>query len=272
MIGVGSFLAGRATTFGDAWIANRVHAHDEQRATHQQDVRTNILTPLRDGLARHFQPLVAHQVPMITIQHVAKEYSGDAKVTEEPSRWGPVMDVPFPMSLVFGPLPTVLLEDARKNHYAKLMKSVDNFVKGHSGFAGELHRWVSRIAKQILTESGLPSFPNLKQGPYVMYYRLARFVYLRNFQFETGALRREADGLQCLLKGGDYTLAVGSAEQITALIEHLNRLVDSEAAMGASLREKASVLHSRFKDLLGEIEFAIASRRMHGRCDLASSF
>jgi len=272
LIGAGSFLAGRASKFGDLWITNRIHSRDEQRAAHQEDLRQNILIPLRDGLATHFKTLVAHQVPMIVIQHAAKEYSGYAKVTEEPSTWGEVMVVPFPSSLVFGPLPAPLLEDAQKNHYVNLMKSVDNFVNGYSGLAGELHRWVSRIAEQILTESGLPAFPNPKQGPYVMHYRLARFVYLRNFHFETGALRTEVDGLHCLLKGGDNTLAVGSPDQITALVEHLNRLVDSEAAMGASLREKGSALHSRFNDLIGEIEIAIASRRLNVRCDHVGFF
>jgi hypothetical protein len=272
LIGAGSFLVGRATKFGDLWITNRIHTHDEQRAKHHEDLREKILTPLRDGLATHFKPLVALQVPMINIQHAAKEYSDDAKVTEEPSKWGPVMVVPFPSAMVFGPLPSVLLEDARKNHYAKLMRSVDTFVNGYLGFAGELHRWVSRIAKQILTDSGLPMFPNPNQGPYVMHYRLAKFVYLRTFRFETGVLRTEVDGQHSLLKGGDYTLAVGSADQIAAQVEHLNRLIDSEAAMGASLREKGGVLHSRFNDLLGEIEFAIASQRLYGRCDLVSSF
>src|SRR5258708_25120665 len=133
LIGGGSFIAGRASKFGDSWITNRIHVHDEQRAAHHEDLRKNILIPLRDGLITHFKPLILHQQPMITIEHAVREYSNDAEVTEDPSRWGPVMRTPFPSSLVFGPLPSALLEDARKNHYVNLMTSCCNFVNGYSG-------------------------------------------------------------------------------------------------------------------------------------------
>ncbi len=65
---------------------------------------------------------------------------------------------------------------------------------------------------------------------------------------------------------------MGSSEQLNQLIEFLNKLVDSEKAHGATLHALEGALRTRFTELSPALDFAIASRRLHGRCDLVSFF
>jgi hypothetical protein len=266
------WIGGVASAVAGSWINGRVQDYRESRRVHHDDLRQKVLVRLRDGIAAHIKPLVFQQQPMIMIEHAAKEYCEGAKVTEEPSRWGPVMSVPFPLALIFGPMPSSLLEDARRNHFSELMRQVDKFVREYSGYAGELHLWVSHMAKEILSASQLPAFPAPNQIPYVMHFQSAAFIYERHFRFETAALSTEEDGTRRRLKGGSYTFAAGNAQQIGALIEILNGLMKSEEGQASMLTEKASTLQAQFNELSGQIDLAIDIRRLHGRCDLVTFF
>lgn len=74
------------------------------------------------------------------------------------------------------------------------------------------------------------------------------------------------------VKGGSYSLAVGSADGIKSLIESLNRMIESKATTGASLRDRLGALQSQFDNLVGEIDLAISSQRPRGHCDLVTFF
>jgi len=127
----------------------------------------------------------------------------------------------------------------------------------------------------ILENSGLPAFPSSEpSGVYVMHYRLAVFIYLRLFRFQTYSVRRERVNTykpdRWSLTGGDYTLAVGTENQIDLLIADLDRHQESEIENALRLRGNAEALQSRYMKFLQQLDYAIASRRLRGRCDLVN--
>src|SRR5271169_44225 len=122
------------------------------------------------------------------------------------------------------------------------------------------------MAQVILTESGLPAFPNKTPSvhgatPYVMHFRLALFVYKRLFGFFAPALRTSNmnDGANWMLNGEDATLACGSENQISGLVAYLDTLRESEKGTAASLRGRIDGLQKSFEKMIGDLDYAIAS-------------
>jgi hypothetical protein len=152
------------------------------------------------------------------------------------------------------------------------MQGVDTFVKDCIDYAGKCRDWVTSIAVEVPGACGLPPFLPKQTGPYVMNCLLAHFVHMRVFQFPTGVLKKQEERDRWILSNGAYTAAVGSADQLDQLIEFLNQQVDSERARGATLLALETSLRTRFTALSGDLDFAIASRRLHKRCGLVSFF
>ena len=98
--------------------------------------------------------------------------------------------------------------------------------------------------------------------------RLAHFVYLRLFQFRSGVLQKQEGDGGWTLAFGSYTAAAGSSEQVDALIQVLNEMIESEKPYATRLQTREMLLRERFTRISQELDFAVASRHLHGRCDL----
>jgi hypothetical protein len=105
-----------------------------------------------------------------------------------------------------------------------------------------------------------------------MEYRLALFVYKRLFRFPAAALTVTDYDSYWTLNSQDATLAVGSKEQVGALLDLVNSLLTSEENTACVLRSKAGGLQKDFQELTPMLEYAIASRRLRKRCDLVTFF
>ena len=235
-------------------------------------LRDQVLIPLRTGLQEHLWPLLARQKPIVSVVPDARTHNPNAKVTEDAETLANILVAVFPFSRVDEGIEQALLRDAQKHHFAELMTRIDTFAKDCIDYAGKCNARVSRIAGEIPGACGLPPFIPNRTGPYVMNCLLAHFVYMRVFQFSTGVLTKREERENWILSNGSYTAAVGSSEQLNQLIEFLNKLVDSEKAHGAALHALEGALRTRFTELSPDLDFAIASRRLHGRCDLVSFF
>jgi hypothetical protein len=274
LIGVGAFVTGVGSTVAGSWVTGKIQSYDQERMAHRDDIRDKILQPLRTGLGQHVSPLMSGQAPILLTEHAATSFDFNARVTEEPTKFGPVLVAKFPSARVFGPLDSALLHDAETNHLPRLFAKFNEVYKGWSKYSGYCHAWAMRVARQILETSGLPAFPN--PGPagsgYVMHYQLAVFLYQRLFRFLTMALQKQEQGTQWTLTGGPYALAVGTSEQMDLLIAHLEQLQKTENDTALQLRDKASALHLQYDEFLRALDLAIASRKLHGHCDLVSFF
>ncbi len=272
LIGAGIFIAGRASKLGDLWISSRIQVYEEHKRVHLEALRDKVLKPMRTGLQEHLWPFLAHQRAIVTVVPDARTFNPNAKVTEDAESLASLLVAVFPFSRIDEGIEPALLRDAQTHHYRELMQGVDTFVKDCIDYAGKCRDWVTSIAVEIPGACGLPPFVPNKTGPYVMNCLLAHFVYARVFQFPAGTLRKQEERDHWILTNGSYTAAVGGADQLDHLIEFLNRRVTLEKAQGAALLALEESLRTRFAKISGDLDFAIASRRLHKRCDLVSFF
>ena len=108
-------------------------------------------------------------------------------------------------------------------------------------------------------------------APYVMHYRLAVFIYKRLFRLTAPGLvtSNMNDGTNWTLNS-NATLACGSEERISGLVTQVNNLLVSEKSTAEMLRSKFASLQRDFQELMPMLEYAIAARRLHNRCDLVT--
>lgn len=275
-----AFVGGVASTVAGSWISSKIHVYHDSRKAHLEDLKKQVLVPLRDALEHHLRPLVFHQVAVISVHTGATtEVLEKPKVTEAQTRWGDVLTVASPRATIFSSVDSALLQDARKSHFDRDIARVDALVSSCEAYAHDCHVWVESMALEILRESGLPGFPNLTGGPgykaYVMHHRLAVFVYKRLFGIQTAPLRISGDGgpePYRTLTGEDAAIALGSLQEMEALVQELNGLLESEGASARILRDKATKLQIFFSNVVPALDYAIASRRLRGQCDLVPFF
>jgi hypothetical protein len=273
------WVGGAASTVSGAWVASKWHVYHDSRKAHLEDIKQRVLIPLRAGLEQHFRPLVFHLVPVIYVQMAATtEFHEKAAVTEAPTEEGDVLQGAYPGAVVFAPLDSALLEDARKSHFSKQLSRIDSLYASWTAHSGQCHIWVRDMAKEILMRSGLPAFPNRvapeysAYRPYVMHYRLAVFVYKRLFRIGKGWLTTEHTDSLWGVSGDGATLAIGSKEQVESLVSILNGLLESQEATARALKDNAGQMQTDFLAALPPLDHAIASRRLRGRCDLVTFF
>ena len=112
------WIGGAASTAGGALFASKVRVYHDSRKAHHEALKQQVLTPIRNELASIFGPNVTGQAPLLSAEWARVEYDEHAKASEEPSFEGEVLVAPFPTAKVFGPIPSALLADAGKNHFA----------------------------------------------------------------------------------------------------------------------------------------------------------
>src|SRR5258707_440400 len=101
-----------------SWTTNKIKIYQDERKSHRDELKQRVLIPLHDGLEQHFRPLVFGLEPVIFVETAAPtEFRQDAKATESQIEQGDVLQGTFPSSLVFDPLDSVLLQDARMSHF-----------------------------------------------------------------------------------------------------------------------------------------------------------
>jgi hypothetical protein len=269
------WAGGVATTLIGSWITSRIRLYQDHKNAHHQELKERILAPVKSGLLEHFGPMAAGQSGVLGLEYGTQQINENAKITEDATRSGFFLVAPFPTSAIFGSLDSALLVDARRTHYRDVMERVDEFLSAWSSTAGECHGWCSKVADKILRESRMPAFLNSdpQTRSYVMHLHLALVVYRRLFGFQSGAARVVNQGAEWVMHIEDRAAALGSKEQIDAVIETIDQLVQSEAAIARSLRERIAALNRKLMvDVIGALDYAAASRRLHRRCDLVPFF
>ncbi len=270
------WIGGAASTAGGALFASKVRVYHDNRKAHLQDLQEKVLGPIRDGLTHNFGATISQQVPLLAVQWARFDFDERAGVTEEPTTDGEVLVAPFPTAKVFGAIHSALLEDAHKNHYSQLIVRIEGFLSRWGKLLGMWHVWASEVSREILRRSKLDAYP--PKGPtvrsYVMHHRLALFVYnrLAGFGMYSLTVEKLGDGTACVLSGGGTNLAFGSREQMEAIVSLLNKLLETERPRTAELRGKAAGFHEEFGKICSELDYALASRKPRGRCDLVKFF
>ncbi len=268
------WIGGVASTVAGAWVTSKIRVYHDARKAHHEDLKLQVLSPIREELADIFGPSVTGQAPLLSVEWARVEFDEHAKASEEPSFEGEVLVAPFPTAKVFGQIHSALLEDAQKNHFAELMKRVDAFLLRWSQHLGLWHAWCADVSRRILAASGLESYPSrTPTQSYVMDRRLALFVYYRLAGFATSRMTIQPQGATTFtLAGMDRHMALGSREQVDALLAFVDKLLETERSRTTELRSKGAGFQEEFGKICSALDYAIASRRPRGRCDLVTFF
>jgi hypothetical protein len=259
-VGVASAVAG-------SWVASKIHVYHENRRLHQEDLKQRILIPIRSGLDDSYSSLVSHTSAVVSTVWGKRSVLQDAKVTEYPEVQGTILHVADPRAEIEANLDEALLVDARETHFRQLIAAWERFRDSWTKHSQNCEAWISKMAGQILEQSGLAALPRPYGEPYVMHLDLALFVYRRMFQIPTEALSRgKLNEGWCLKGGGGTTLARGSEERIEELLVRLENLLKSERRPAQELRQEAERLGTDLKSLHQKLSLAIAEKRLRRGC------
>jgi hypothetical protein len=197
-----SYLVGVASTVAGSWVASKIHVYHENRRLHQEDLKQRILIPIRSGLDGSYSSLVSHTSAVASTTWGKRSVLQDAKVTEYPEVHGTILHVADPRANIEANLDEALLVDARETHFRELIAAWELFRDSWTKHSQNCEAWVTKVAGQILEQSGLAAFPRPHSEPCVMHLDLAVFVYLRMFHIPTEALSTENQDEVRWLKGG----------------------------------------------------------------------
>jgi len=272
------YVGGVVTTIFGSWVSGKLRVYDDSRKAHLDDIKQKVLIPLRDGLLEHYGPLVSHRSHVVIEKWGVRQRRENVSVTEYPNEDGPLLDKTVPD--ILASTDQALFVDAKQRHFRKLVEQTEQFLTAWEAYANECHAWVLRLSDEILSESKLPTHPVPHASPYVMHYRLGVFVYRRLFRSLDFVLhKREPSNWvkgtvssTWSIDGFDGQPAQGTEQQIDALLSSLDVLMKREKDAADRFLEKALVLEKHLASVTSELNYAIAARRLHKRCDLVSFF
>jgi hypothetical protein len=245
------------------WVSSLYNHYRDSRKHHSQELKQHVLEPLRAATAT---PALT---PNFEISFGPQTYNPNVGVSEYPVSHGPVLLVHEPEIILHRVTETALLQDARKNHYMRLIARWEKFVESVSDHSRHRRELLESLAQDILTSSGLPAHPAKDHnGPYVMQLQLAMVAYGRLMKFGETALKVEQhpDGA-CLTTGGG-NCAKGQPVQVKALLQKMDDLIVVNRDRAAQFVRELAVLTQEQSALVAAFSYEIAARRLPGRCDL----
>lgn len=270
------WVGGVAATVVGSWASSKIHVYQESRKAHLDDIKQKVLLPLSDALAEHYGVLVTHRSPVVIEFWGVRLRKENVSVTEYPNEHGPVLTKVVPD--VMAATDPALYTDARKKHFRKAITHTEQFLTAWRAHADECYSWVLRLSEEILAETKLPTHPVQHGAAYVMHYRLAVFIYRRLcHSLEFALSKRNPNQSQnttsyWVLEGFDGTPAAGTEQEMDALLIYLDDLMAREKGTAARLLRNAQALEQQLTLLRGELNYAVAARRLRHQCDLIPFF
>jgi hypothetical protein len=269
------YVGGVASTMVGSLVSSKIRVYHDNRKSHLDDIKQKVLLPLNEGLSEKHASLVTHRSPVVVEHWGLQRRKENVSVTEQPDEHGPLLTQVVP-DVRTATDPT-LYADAKKKHFSKLIVHADEFLAAWQAHAVECRTWVSSLADEILANSELPPHPALLGSRYIMQYRLAVFVYMRLFNSSGAAVskRNQNFGSQTpswVLESGVGAAAGGTEEDMDRIMSQLDRLVEREKGTAKRLHKDARALEQKLESLRGELNYAIASRRLRRKCDLVPFF
>jgi hypothetical protein len=245
--------------------------YHESRKAHLDDIKQRVLTPISNGLAEEYRVLVTHRSPVVVEKWGVRLLKENVSVTEYPNEHGPVLFKVAPA--VKSASDPALFTDAKKKHFCKVINHVERFLTAWEAHAEECHAWVLRLSEEIRAECKLPTHPVPHGSAYVMQYRLGVFIYRRLcHSLEMALSKREQNIGYWLLEGFDGTPAAGTEQELDKLLSYLDDLMVRERGVADRLLRNAQELEHDLSSLCMDLNYAIAARRLRGKCDLVPFF
>lgn len=267
-------LAGSIGTAIGSWVASKIRVYDDSRKAHLDDIKDKVLTPLKDNLVENYGALVTHRSAVVTPEWGVRARKSELRSTEYPTEEGPLLARRAPN--IRNAADAALYLDAKERHFPKIMIHIEHFLASWQAHADECYAWVMRLSEEILDKSQLPEQSGSIVPEYVRHYHLGVFIYRRLFHSLDRALfKRNQNPMgpaSWIIEGVDGASALGSEQQIDAVLAVLDILMEREKSTADRLRENARALEKEFASLHAELNYAIAARRLPKRCNLVPFF
>ena len=267
------WVAGVASTVAGAWLTSGIRIYQDGRQAHLADIRQRILGPLRANFVEQFDPLLTRQEPLVVIDRKFAGRPDSPSVLEPAMRTKEALVGVAPRKEVFVGIPPGLLADVNLNHQQALFSKLESFLDSWTALTVKAKTWTSQLSKEILAASALLASPNTLNEGCVMHFAAGIYIYRRLCDLPTYELQYERHVQPPELRvGGSETLARGDIDQLGKIREKMDELVQSKdrQSEGRKLNAEIDAMHRQYQRLLDELDMAIASQQLHGRCDLVS--
>jgi len=269
------YVGGVATTIIGSWLASKIRVYEDNRKGHLEDIKQKVLAPLNDGLAEKHASLVTHRSPVVKADWGLRLRRENVSVTEQPEEHGFLLTIEAPD--ILSTTDQILYADAKKKHFPRLIVNTEEFLAAWLAHAGECRIWVLSLAEEILAKSELPPDTGSHGSRYIMQYRLAVFVYMRLFHSSGAAVskRNQISSFEpprWVLETGTGVAAEGTEGDMDRIMSGLDHLVETERVTAERLHNDARTLEQKLSSLRGELNYAVAARRLRRKCDLVPFF
>ena len=270
------WTGGVATTIAGSWVANKIRLYHDDRKSHHQELRENVLLPLHDLLAKN-QALFEHKAPVI-VEKWARLRTRDARPDQDDVVYGPVLQSENPWPDVIASMDRALFEDAASVHYKNVMTEIRGLAVSWRTYAESCLTWVSEIGVQVLDVSKMNPYQPPYNAPYVNHLRLAVWIYRRLFHLPTDVLHQSNQGQYWSIEGAPTVPSVSGVstlaneEQNTMLIQAIETISLANSERATVLQRESKVIASRADALRSKLEYEMAKKRLRNRCVLVKFF
>jgi len=274
-VGAGSAIA--VGTFVRSLVTNRMSSYEERKKAHLQEIKEKVLLPLQKGITDHL-PLFNHEKPVVMERWGRLTYTKTVRPTEDPATHGAILESVNPWTDILERIDRALLEDVKTKHFRQEVSEVLALAESWQLHSARCLKWVGEIAGKVLKESKMNPYAPPYDTPYVQHFRLGVFVCRRLFHLPTERLHKKSEGQYFSVVGAptvpDVIGAAGLGEEaaVERLLEIVDHIIQDNRENAAQLLSEAKGIRARATILRDRLGLAIASKRLHGRCDLVPFF
>lgn len=262
-----SWMVGAASTAVGSWLTFKVHVYQEARVHHREELKQHVLQPLRsaiEGLHLHLT---------FSVEWQQQSLNRNASASEMPVKFGPALNINDPGLISDNSVEPALLEDARANHYPKLIAGWDKLRSSWFAHLDRRMKLIEELAQSVIDSSGLEAHPAKDpNGQYVMHLALAMFVYSRLMGLGDRALNIEVEPNCAYLTDGGQRVAKSTPDQVRRVLQIADSLIQSHAARASQLNTELATMVAARSALLHQFSLAIAAKRLSRRCELVPFF
>ena len=166
----------------------------------------------------------------------------------------------------------VLFEDSRLRHHKALIASWEAFLEDWNKSVDCHKKFIEALAEELLSASGLPPFPAHVPGPYIMHRNLGNFIHGRLVLDAQSRLSIQENTDGPILTDGSTSVAKCTNDQIKNILEWINGIMVGRRTQAAVLRDGLEKLEKRRVAISRQLSLAIAEKKLHRSCSLASFF
>lgn len=257
-------IIGVVTTVIGSWVVSRIHLYQEARNAHRDEIKEQVLEPLRTTLMTRPTSL------FFSAEFTARSYDHRASAEQAPTKHGYVLRLSGASLGSTTGVDDALFEDARTHHHQALMAAWRHLT---SSWAAHVDRWrafIDHTADDMLSASGIQPFPteNSVARPYVRHLTLAVFIQARLQGTGETNLRVVRAGNEALLTDGSANLASGSFEQMQKLLTWINDKMVSARPLANRLALEFGELQAECAEVSRQFSLAIAAKKLSRDCPL----